>query len=484
MEISKRFGSSDSGSTTTSLVSLPSNHFEHHAPVIHKKSTASNNLYGLDKETYKQIKQVTHRLLVSEMRLDKLTHIDLTDPKKKEELKEQIIEKIGSIFDSQGFMFRSRTDRADLIRELANEALGLGPMEDLLFDPTITEIMVNGINKIYVEQEGKIKLLNKTFTDEKQLRVVIDRIVNPIGRRIDESSPYVDARLHDGSRVNIIIPPLAIDGPSITIRKFPSRRLLMDDFIKFNTISQDMAEFLAACVNAKLNIFISGGTGSGKTTLLNILSSFIPNDERIVTIEDAAELRLNQDHVVRLESKPANIEGKGAVTIRDLVKNSLRMRPDRIVIGEIRGGEALDMLQAMNTGHDGSLATGHANTPRDALSRIETMVLMAGVEIPVRAIREQIASAINIVVQQNRMKDGSRKITKIVEITGMEGDIISTQEIFSYDVKGVDERGNLIGGFNCSKIRPKILDSFEARGSKIPAVFTPERVIARLRENK
>lgn len=488
VETSKKFGSTEHHSNFMSEKSLvvvnESGTSSHQVATNVVKSSAASTLYGLDRETYKKIKQITHKQLVSEMRLDRLSHIDLTDPAKKEELKNQIIERIGSIFDTQGFMFKSRTDRADLIRELANEALGLGPLEDILSDPTITEVMVNGIDQIYVEQLGKIKLLNRNFTDEKQLRVVIDRIVNPIGRRIDESSPYVDARLADGSRVNIIIPPLAIDGPSITIRKFPSKRLIMEDFIQYETLTKDMAEFLASCVIAKMNIFISGGTGSGKTTLLNILSSFIPNDERIVTIEDAAELRLHQDHVVRLESKPPNIEGKGAVTIRDLVKNSLRMRPDRIVVGEIRGGEALDMLQAMNTGHDGSLATGHANTPRDALSRIETMVLMAGVEIPIKAVREQITAAINIIVQQNRMRDGSRKITKIVEVTGMEGDIISTQDIFTYDLKGVDERGKVIGSFNCSKIRPKILDTFEAKGSKLPAVFTPERVIARLRENK
>ncbi|MBC7474997.1 MAG: CpaF family protein, partial [Candidatus Sericytochromatia bacterium] len=363
---------------------------------------------------------------------------------------------------------------------IANEALGLGPLEDLLSDPDVTEVMVNGMDKIYVERKGKITLATRTFTDEKQLRVVIDRIVAPIGRRVDESSPYVDARLQDGSRVNIIIPPLAIDGASITIRRFPSKRLVMDNFVSYGTLTQDMADFLASCVEAKLNIFISGGTGSGKTTLLNILSSHIPNDERIVTIEDAAELSLIQDHIVRLESRPQNIEGKGAVTIRDLVKNSLRMRPDRIVIGEIRGGEALDMLQAMNTGHDGSLATGHANTPRDAIARIETMVLMAGMDLPIRAIREQISSAINIIVQQSRMRDGSRKITKIVEITGMEGDIISTQDIFSYESRGNDEHGKMSGRFVASNIRPKVIDLFEDRGVKIPHSFAPETIMAKL----
>jgi pilus assembly protein CpaF len=446
-----------------------------------KKSALDQSSYGLDRETYKNIKLVTHKLLVSEMRLDKLTQIDLNDPVKKAELKAKITDRIGTIFDQQGFSINGRNERIELIKDIANEALGFGPLEDLLEDPEITEIMVNGTDKIYAERNGKITQYNRIFTDERQLRVVIDRIVAPIGRRVDESSPYVDARLPDGSRVNIIIPPLAIDGASITIRRFPFKRLTMKDFIQFDTLSEEMADFLDSCVAAKLNIFISGGTGSGKTTLLNILSSFIPNDERIVTIEDAAELSLHQDHVIRLESRPPNIEGKGEVSIRDLVKNSLRMRPDRIVVGEIRGGEALDMLQAMNTGHDGSLATGHANSPRDAIARIETMVLMAGMDLPVRAIREQIASAVNIIVQQSRMRDGSRKITKIVEITGMEGEIISTQDIFSFEPRGTNEDGKLMGTFSCANIRPKIIDSFESRGISLPKAFTPENVMARMK---
>lgn len=453
-------------------------------PLVGNDALLTAKSYGLDKETAKNIKATTHKQLVSEMRLDMLTHIDLNDPTKKADLKGRITDRVGAIFDQQGFKLPGRTERAELIKDIVNEALGLGPLEDLLDDPTITEIMVNGVDRIYAEKGGRLQLMGRTFSDEKQLRVVIDRIVAPIGRRIDESSPYVDARLLDGSRVNIIIPPLAIDGPSITIRRFPTKRLMIDDLVKYGSLTQDMAEFLESCVVGKMNIFISGGTGSGKTTLLNILSTFIPNDERIVTIEDAAELRLIQDHVVRLEAKPANIEGKGAVPIRDLVKNSLRMRPDRVVIGEVRGGEALDMLQAMNTGHDGSLATGHANTPRDAISRIETMVLMAGMDLPVRAIREQISSAINIIVQQSRVRDGSRKVTKIVEITGMEGEIISTQDIFSYEMKGTDENGKVIGAFTATNIRPKIMDSFESRGAKIPSFFAPENVMARMRNNQ
>lgn len=474
LENAQKFNSSENEESNNK-----NNTQHHHIPQPQKNSHAQN-MYGLDKETYKNIKAITHKALISEMRLDKLTHIDLNDPVKKAELRHGIIEKIGTIFDQQGFQIPGRTERSEMIKDIADEALGFGPLEDLLNDPDVTEVMVNGMDKIYVEKKGKLTLSPRTFTDEKQLRVVVDRIVAPIGRRIDESSPYVDARLPDGSRVNIVIPPLAIDGASITIRRFPTRRLIIEDFVQYGTLTQEMADFLASCVAGKMNIFISGGTGSGKTTLLNILSSFIPNDERIVTIEDAAELRLIQDHIVRLESRPANIEGKGAVTIRDLVKNSLRMRPDRVVIGEIRGGEALDMLQAMNTGHDGSLATGHANTPRDALARIETMVLMAGMDLPVRAIREQIASAINIIVQQSRMRDGSRKITKIVEITGMEGDIISTQDIFSYEMKGIDENGKLIGKFTTTNIRPKVIDVFESRGIKVPDVFSPQAILAKM----
>jgi len=447
-----------------------------------EKIKPKKNNYSINLDLLKEIKSTVHTKIVNEMRLDVLSNIDLNNPEKKAELKEKIINKITDIFNQENYPITDRLERKSIIIDIANEALGLGPLEELLEDTEITEIMVNGIDKIYVEKSGKLELINKTFTDERQLRVIIDRIVAPIGRRVDESSPYVDARLPDGSRVNIIIPPLAIDGPSITIRKFPEKRLVMEDFIKYNTLTPEMAEFLASCVNAKMNIFISGSTGSGKTTLLNILSSYIPNDERIVTIEDAAELRLHQEHVVRLESRPPNIEGKGAVTIRDLVKNSLRMRPDRIVIGEVRGGEALDMLQAMNTGHEGSLATGHANSPRDALSRIETMVMMAGVDLPIRAIREQITSAINIIVQQNRMRDGSRKITKIVEITGMEGDIISTQDIFSFESKGIDQNGKIIGSFICTKIRPKVLDIFESRGVKIPSIFEPDNIISRMKQ--
>ena len=352
----------------------------------------------------------------------------------------------------------------NLIKEVLDEALGLGPLEDLLADKRVSEIMVNSKDQIYVETGGKLTLSSSNFSSDEAVLGVIERIVAPIGRRIDESSPLVDARLKDGSRVNVIIPPLALNGPTITIRKFSKEKLIADDLVKFGSMNENMAKFLKICVENRKNILISGGTGSGKTTTLNIISSFIPHDERIVTIEDAAELQLSQDHVVSLESRPPNIEGKGAIHIRDLVRNSLRMRPDRIVVGECRGGEALDMLQAMNTGHDGSLTTGHANSPRDMLSRLETMVLMSGVELPSRAIREQIASAIDIIVQQSRLKCGARKITRICEITGMEGDIITLQDIFVFEQHGFDENGKTIGEFKSSGYTPRFFESLREMG--------------------
>jgi pilus assembly protein CpaF len=351
----------------------------------------------------------------------------------------------------------------NLIKEVLDEALGLGPLEDLLADKRVSEIMVNSKDQIYVETGGKLTLSSSNFSSDEAVLGVIERIVAPIGRRIDESSPLVDARLMDGSRVNVIIPPLALNGPTITIRKFSKEKLIADDLVKFGSMNENMVKFLKICVENRKNILISGGTGSGKTTTLNIISSFIPDDERIVTIEDAAELQLSQDHVVSLESRPPNIEGKGAIHIRDLVRNSLRMRPDRIVVGECRGGEALDMLQAMNTGHDGSLTTGHANSPRDMLSRLETMVLMSGVELPSRAIREQIASAIDIIVQ-SRLKCGARKITQICEITGMEGDIITLQDIFAFEQHGFDENGKTIGEFKSSGYIPRFFESLREVG--------------------
>ncbi len=360
------------------------------------------------------------------------------------------------------------SERQHLIDDISDEMLGLGPLEPLLKDDSITEIMVNSAQDVFVEQKGRIQLSDTHFHNDAHLMSIIERIVTPLGRRVDESSPMVDARLSDGSRVNIIIPPLALDGPSITIRKFFKNALSVQDLVKKETLSNEMAEFLEACVKARLNILVSGGTGSGKTTTLNVLSSFIPSSERIVTIEDAAELRLQQRHVVRLESRPANLEGAGAISIRDLVKNSLRMRPDRIIVGEVRAGEALDMLQAMNTGHDGSLTTAHANTPRDALSRLETMVLMAGMDLPLRAIRTQISSAIHLILQQSRLSDGSRKITYISEIQGMEGDTIVLQDLFKYVQDGVNPNGKTIGHFETTGLQPSFLDKFRLHGVELP----------------
>ncbi|MDQ1911063.1 ATPase, T2SS/T4P/T4SS family [Paenibacillus sp. GD4] len=365
--------------------------------------------------------------------------------------------------------FRGKIDRKKVIDELINDLTGFGPINPLLLDPEVSEVMVNGPSQVYVERGGKLELSYVQFRDDEHVMSIIEKIVAPIGRRIDESSPMVDARLPDGSRVNVIIPPLALKGPTITIRKFSKDPYTIDDLIRFGTVTKDMAVFLEACVKARLNIFVSGGTGSGKTTTLNVLSSFIPSDERIVTIEDAAELQLWQEHVVSLESRPPNIEGKGGITIRDLVRNSLRMRPERVVIGEVRGGEALDMLQAMNTGHDGSLATGHSNSPRDMIARLETMVLMAGIDLPVKAIREQIAGAIDVIIQQSRLKDGSRRITNITEVQGMEGDVIVLQDIFAYQQYGVDEQGKVIGRLLPTGVRPKFYERLESSGIHIPA---------------
>ena len=367
------------------------------------------------------------------------------------------------------------TERVRIVSDLKDEMLGLGPIEILLKDPSVTEVMVNGPKKIFVERNGRLQLTDVQFHDDSHVMNIIERILSPIGRHIDEAVPLVDARLEDGSRVNIIIPPLSLIGPCITIRKFANRALSVEDLISFGTLDRKMADFIKACIQARINILVSGGTGSGKTTTLNVLSSFIPENERIVTIEDAAELRLQQEHVVTLESRPANIEGSGEITIRDLVKNALRMRPDRIIVGEVRGGEALDMLQAMNTGHDGSLTTAHANSPRDALSRLETMVLMAGFEMPIKAIREQISSAIELVLQQSRLKDGSRKITHITEIQHMEGEIITTQELFRFEQTGMDENGKLIGHFVATGMQPGFMEKFQINGVSLPDnFFMPE----------
>ena len=382
------------------------------------------------------------------------------------EVRRQIEEIFGKVIDEEGLAL-TRAERVRMLEQITDEIIGLGPLEPLLRDESITEVMVNGPRQVYIERSGKLELTNVVFQNDDHVMRIIDRIIAPIGRRVDESSPMVDARLTDGSRVNAIIPPLSLVGPVITIRKFSASPFTVDDLIRFGTATADMFDFLKACVEARLNVFVSGGTGSGKTTTLNVLSSFIPNDERIITIEDAAELQLRQEHVVTLESRPPNIEGKGAIPIRELVRNSLRMRPDRIIVGECRSGEALDMLQAMNTGHDGSMSTGHANSPRDMLSRLETMVLMAGVDLPLRAIREQVASAVDLIVHQSRLKDGTRKITNITEVQGMEGDVIVMQDVFVFEQTGVVE-GKIQGRLKPTGIRPKFVEKFETQGIHLP----------------
>ncbi|MBM3496994.1 MAG: CpaF family protein, partial [Armatimonadetes bacterium] len=414
------------------------------------------------------LKMVIHKRLVEVIDLKKLNK-EMADSEEKEEaLRKQAYASVCRLMDDEGKSVTDRHDREKIVKEVLDEALGLGPLEDLLGNDKVTEIMVNRRDQTFIELKGKLVEVDANFTDDAQLLGVIERIVHPVGRRIDEKSPMVDARLPDGSRVNAIIPPLALDGPSLTIRKFSKDPLTVQNLIEFGTFTDEMADLLRACVEAKLNILISGGTGSGKTTLLNVLSGFIPPDERIVTVEDSAELQLKQPHVVRLESRPANIEGEGQVTIRDLVKNCLRMRPDRIVVGECRGAESLDMLQAMNTGHDGSLTTVHANSPRDCISRLETLVMFSGLDLPSKAIREQIASAIHIIIQQARLLDGTRKITQIAEVTGMEGPTITLQDIFVFKQEGMDEDRRVVGRFVATGFVPKFITRLEAMGIALP----------------
>jgi pilus assembly protein CpaF len=363
----------------------------------------------------------------------------------------------------------SAQEKLLIVRQIGDSVMGLGPLEPYVRDPEVTEIMVNGWESVYVERAGKLYWTGTKFHDEGQLRRTIDKIVARVGRRIDESSPYCDARLPDGSRVNAVIPPLALDGAALTIRKFSADPWKASDLVSFGTMTRPVVELLEACVKGRLNILVSGGTGAGKTTTLNVLSSFLPEDERIITIEDAAELKLQQPHVVRLEARPPNIEGRGEITIRDLVRNSLRMRPDRIVVGEVRGGEALDMMQAMNTGHDGSISTIHCNSPRDALARLETMVLMSGMELGIRAVREQISSALNLIVHQSRLKDGTRRMTHVTEIVGMEGEIITLQDVFLFDYSaGIDENGKFLGSLKSTGLRPRFIDKLAERGVSVP----------------
>jgi pilus assembly protein CpaF len=412
------------------------------------------------------LKSRLHTFIIEELKKHPGNHTD-------EELS-RLIRGIAEPFMSEEGERLTFEAKSKMIRTIENELTGYGPITPLLMDPSVSEVMVNGSDQIYVEQNGKLTLSDARFRDNQQVLQVIEKIVAPLGRRIDESSPMVDARLPDGSRVNAIIPPLALNGPTLTIRKFSKVPFQIHDLVRFGTLSDDMARFLDACVKARLNIFISGGTGSGKTSSLNVLSSFIPNEERIVTIEDAAELKLSQEHVVSLETRPPNIEGKGTISIRDLVRNSLRMRPDRVIIGEVRSAETLDMLQAMNTGHDGSLATGHANSPRDILARLETMVLMAGMDLPVRAIREQISSALDLIIQQSRMKDGTRKITHITEVLGLEEGTIVLQDLFVFRQTGLDGNGKVEGKFVSTGIRPHFFEQLEHSGVSIPLTMFNE----------
>jgi pilus assembly protein CpaF len=418
-------------------------------------------------QSFQEMKSRLHRALINRMDLTKLAALS----------QEQVHAEVSRLAETvlaQEAMPLSSPERDRLVNDVQHELFGLGPLEPLLADPTVCDILVNSFGTIYVERRGKLEITNVAFKDDEHLMRVIERIVSSVGRRIDESSPMVDARLRDGSRVNAIIPPLSIDGPVLSIRRFGAEPLRMNSLIENKALTRDIADMLQMCVTARLNILISGGTGAGKTTLLNALSAYIPEDERIVTIEDSAELQLQQPHVVRLETRPPNIENKGEVTQRDLVRNALRMRPDRIVIGEVRGGEAIDMLQAMNTGHDGSLTTVHANTPRDALARLETMIQMTGMRLSDRAMRQQVASALDLVVQVARLSDGTRRITAISEITGMEGETITMQEIFQFERTGVDAQGQVIGRFRPTGIRPRFAERLKAAGLQLPRVFFEE----------
>lgn len=423
-----------------------------------------------------ELKGRIHRKLVDRLDFARMESED------KDVVREQVKQIVGDLADEEHAILNFN-DRQRLVTEVIDEVFGLGPLEVLLKDPTITDILVNGPKKIYVEQKGRLTLTDVQFKDNAHLLHIIDKVVSAVGRRCDEVSPMVDARLPDGSRVNAVIPPLAIDGPSMSIRRFGADPVRIDDLIRYKSITPDMVEFLDAAVKARLNILIVGGTGSGKTTLLNNLSSFIPHSERIVTIEDAAELILQQPHIVRLESRPPNIEGKGQVTIRDLLINALRMRPDRVIVGECRGAETLDMLQAMNTGHDGSMTTVHANSPRDAISRVETMVSMAGFELPIKAIRQQFSSAINIIVQGARLTGGPRKILQISECTGMEGETITLQDIFVYKQEGIGPDGKAYGSFHATGIRPTFLDRFKAYGVPLNMDLFEPRILMKDYEN-
>ncbi|MAI30140.1 MAG: CpaF family protein [Rubripirellula sp.] len=421
-------------------------------------------------QQFEEVKVRIHSKLVDKLDLTRVG--DLKGDTLKREIR-LVVEHLCDVEDT----LLNRQERERIVEEVIDEVLGLGPLELILKDPTVSDILINGPKNIYVERGGKMEKSEVEFRDGKHLLQIIDRIVSKVGRRIDETSPMVDARLEDGSRVNAIIPPLALDGAAVSIRRFGSNPLRLEDLLNFKAFTPEMVMLLEGCIKARCNIIIAGGTGSGKTTLLNTLSSFIGQEDRIVTIEDAAELQLQQDHVVRLETRPANIEGNGAITATDLVKNALRMRPERIIIGECRGGETLDMLQAMNTGHDGSMTTIHANTPRDAVARLETLVMMSGFELPVKAIRQQVAGAVDILIQANRLQGGPRRITAITEIVGMEQDTIVMQDIYKYTQKGIDDEGKAFGHFECTGVRPSFMSRLEAAGVRLPASAFRERIM-------
>jgi pilus assembly protein CpaF len=421
-------------------------------------------------EEFEQVKRRIHNRLVDKLDLSRVGDM------KGDQLRREIRLVVEHLCDAENTLL-NRSERDRIIEEVLDETFGLGPLEYLLKDSTISDIMINGPKHVFVERRGRLELTDIEFRDNAHLMQIIDRIVSKVGRRVDETCPMVDARLEDGSRVNAIIPPLALDGAAVSIRRFGSNPLKLEDLLNYKALTPEMVMLLEGCIKARLNMVICGGTGSGKTTLLNTLSSFIPNDQRIVTIEDAAELQLQQDHVVRLETRPANIEGNGAVTATDLVKNALRMRPERIIIGECRGGETLDMLQAMNTGHDGSLTTIHANNPRDGVARLETMVMMAGYELPIKAIRQQLASAVNVIIQANRLQGGPRRVTHITEIVGMEQETVVMQDIYRFNQTGIDDDGKAHGQFECTGVRPTFMPRLESAGVRLPASAFRQRVI-------
>jgi len=436
-----------------------------------ERETALGTASPADRRQHVELKVNIHEQLLDEVDLERLLG------QNEDQVRVELTGAISHRLDTQARGL-SAAVRTRLIGEILDEVLGFGPIQPLIDDPSITEVMVNRPDQVYIERNGRLEMTDVTFRDAAHVMRIIQKIVTPLGRRVDESSPMVDARLPDGSRVNAIIPPLSIKSPTLTIRKFSKIPFTADDLVSFGTMTPATVEFLQACVRARLNILISGGTGSGKTTTLGVLSNFIPESERVVTIEDAAELQLRQPHVVTLESRPSNLEGKGEITIRNLFRNSLRMRPDRIIVGEVRGQEALDMLQAMNTGHDGSLTTAHCNSPRDAISRVETMVLMAGTELPSRAIREQIASALDLIVHQQRFVDGSRKLTHITEVQGMEGNVVTLQDIFKFQQSGFDAEGRVQGRFRATGLRPTFMERFQVHGIEISAdVFDPGRMM-------